>query len=86
MKLVEIVRTDDTSEDTFQAAKAFVQKIGKVGITAKDTPGFVVNRLLVPFIAQVRAWGRGEGGRASGVEGGEESHVVAINLYTATRE
>jgi 3-hydroxyacyl-CoA dehydrogenase len=55
MKLVEIVRTNDTSEDTFQAAKAFVQKIGKVGITAKDTPGFVVNRLLVPFIAQVRA-------------------------------
>ena len=63
MKLVEIVRTDDTSEDTFQAAKAFVQKIGKVGITAKDTPGFVVNRLLVPFIAQVRAW-RGGAGRA----------------------
>ena len=54
MKLVEIVRTEETSDDTYETAKAFVKKIGKVGITAKDTPGFVVNRLLVPYIAQAQ--------------------------------
>jgi 3-hydroxyacyl-CoA dehydrogenase len=55
MKLVEIVRTDHTSEETYQTAKAFVQTIKKTGITCKDTPGFVVNRLLVPYMAQAIA-------------------------------
>jgi len=55
MKLVEIVRTDHTSEETYQTAKQFVQTIKKTGITCKDTPGFVVNRLLVPYMAQAIA-------------------------------
>lgn len=50
MKLVEVVRTVTTSEETFEKAKAFGEKLGKVVVSCKDTPGFVVNRLLVPYL------------------------------------
>jgi 3-hydroxybutyryl-CoA dehydrogenase len=50
MKLVELIRTVATSEETFKTAKAFGEKLGKVIVSCKDTPGFVVNRLLVPYL------------------------------------
>jgi 3-hydroxybutyryl-CoA dehydrogenase len=50
MKLVEVIRTILTSEATFQAGWAFVQAIGKTPVAAQDTTGFVVNRLLVPYL------------------------------------
>ncbi len=50
MKLVEVVRSIDTSEETYQTAKAFAESTGKTVVTAKDTPGFVVNLLLVPYL------------------------------------
>lgn len=52
MKLVEVVRTDKTSPAVFDEAFAFCQNMGKTPIACKDTPGFVVNRLLVPYMAQ----------------------------------
>jgi 3-hydroxybutyryl-CoA dehydrogenase len=50
MKLVEVVRTIATSEDAYQTAFGFVRKIGKEPVEAKDTSGFIVNRLLVPYM------------------------------------
>jgi len=50
MLLVELIRTVDTSDTTFEAAQAFGEAIGKTVIAAGDTPGFVVNRLLVPYL------------------------------------
>ncbi len=50
MKLVEVVKTVDTSEAAFAAAKGFGEKVGKVVVSCKDSPGFVVNRLLVPYL------------------------------------
>ena len=50
MRLVEVVRTISTSEATLAEAHAFAKAIGKTAITAKDTPGFVVNLLLVPYL------------------------------------
>jgi 3-hydroxybutyryl-CoA dehydrogenase len=50
MALVEVVRTIMTSEDTIQRATDFVQRLGKQPIAARDTSGFVVNRLLVPYM------------------------------------
>jgi 3-hydroxybutyryl-CoA dehydrogenase len=50
MKLVEVVRTLETSDEAFQAACAFGEKVGKTVVKAKDTPGFVVNVLLVPYL------------------------------------
>ena len=50
MKLVEVVRTIVTSQETFDAAYAFAAKLGKTPIAAKDNSGFVVNLLLVPYI------------------------------------
>ena len=50
MKLVEVVRTIATSDETFEAARAFAKRVGKVPITARDNSGFVVNLLLVPFM------------------------------------
>ena len=50
MKLVEVVRTVVTSDEVVNQAKAFCESIGKTVVLAKDTPGFVVNRLLVPYL------------------------------------
>ena len=50
MKLVEVVRTVTTSDDTFGRAFAFGKKLGKEPIAAKDNSGFVVNLLLVPYL------------------------------------
>jgi len=50
MKLVEVVRTLETSDEVFDAACAFGAKVGKTVVRAKDTPGFVVNLLLVPYL------------------------------------
>ena len=50
MKLVEVVRTIATSEETFDRAYAFAKALGKVPIAAKDNSGFVVNLLLVPYM------------------------------------
>lgn len=52
MKLLEVVRTDQQSEETYQKLMAFGKGMGKVCITCKDTPGFVVNRLLVPYMGE----------------------------------
>lgn len=52
MKLVEVVRTDKTDAAVFEAARAFGAACGKTPIACKDTPGFVVNRLLVPYMSQ----------------------------------
>ena len=52
MKLVEVVRTDATSDEVFAEARAFGETCGKSPVACKDTPGFVVNRLLVPYMAE----------------------------------
>jgi 3-hydroxybutyryl-CoA dehydrogenase len=50
MKLVEVVRTIVTDEATVQAGWAFVKAVGKTPVAAQDTTGFIVNRLLVPYL------------------------------------
>jgi 3-hydroxyacyl-CoA dehydrogenase len=52
MRLVEVVRTDATDDEVFAAARAFGEACGKAPVACKDTPGFVVNRLLVPYMVQ----------------------------------
>ncbi len=60
MPLVEVVRTVTTSDATTAAAMRWVASIGKEAILAKDTPGFVVNLLLVPYMLDaIRALERG---------------------------
>ncbi|XP_033108301.1 hydroxyacyl-coenzyme A dehydrogenase, mitochondrial-like [Anneissia japonica] len=61
MKLVEVVRIDETSDDTFNSLVAFGQAVGKTTVSCKDTPGFIVNRLLVPYLMEaVRLMDRGD--------------------------
>jgi 3-hydroxybutyryl-CoA dehydrogenase len=50
MKLVEVIRGLATSDDTYTTVFAFAQSLGKEPITAPDRPGFIVNRLLVPYL------------------------------------
>jgi 3-hydroxybutyryl-CoA dehydrogenase len=50
LKLVEVVRTAHTSDEVFDAAFDFVQRLGKEPIACTDTPGFVVNRILIPLL------------------------------------
>ncbi len=50
MKLLEIVRTIATGQETFEAGKEFGKSVGKTIVVAKDTPGFIVNYLLMPYL------------------------------------
>jgi 3-hydroxybutyryl-CoA dehydrogenase len=50
LKLVEIVTTADTSQRTIEQSMAFCDSIDRITVRVQDTPGFIVNRLLVPFI------------------------------------
>jgi 3-hydroxybutyryl-CoA dehydrogenase len=62
MRLVEVVRTLTTSDDTFERATEFVRRIGKQPIVARDQSGFIVNRLLVPYMLDaIRALENGVG-------------------------
>jgi 3-hydroxybutyryl-CoA dehydrogenase len=62
MKLVEVIRALTTSDETYKAVFAFAQSLGKEPITAPDRPGFIVNRLLVPYLLDaIRAYENGLG-------------------------
>lgn len=50
MRLVELVRTILTSEETLNTARSFSESLGKTVVVAGDAPGFIVNRLLIPFL------------------------------------
>lgn len=50
MKLVEIIRGQETSDDTYQVIRLMVEQLGKEGIQVQDAPLFAVNRILVPMI------------------------------------
>lgn len=50
MPLVEIVQAITTSDDTIETLREFVRSLGKTGVVCKDTPGFIVNRLMVPYL------------------------------------
>ena len=52
MKLLELVKTIATSDETLSAARAFGEAVGKTVVTAVDVPGFIVNRLLTPFMLE----------------------------------
>jgi len=62
MKLVEVIRALTTSDETYQTVFGFAASLGKEPITAPDRPGFIVNRLLVPYLLDaIRAYENGFG-------------------------
>jgi 3-hydroxybutyryl-CoA dehydrogenase len=62
MKLVEVVRTIATAPEVFETAVEFGRKLGKVPVRTVDKPGFIVNRLLVPYLLDaIRAYEEGVG-------------------------
>ncbi|XP_046865030.1 hydroxyacyl-coenzyme A dehydrogenase, mitochondrial-like [Xenia sp. Carnegie-2017] len=61
MALVEVIRLPDTSDGTFEKLMEFSKNLKKTPVSCKDTPGFIVNRLLVPYLMEaVRLYERGE--------------------------
>ena len=61
MKLLEVIRLPDTSDETYATLLAFGKSIGKTTVECKDTPGFIVNRLLVPYLFEaIRMVERGD--------------------------
>ena len=50
LPLVEVIRTTHTSDAVFDAAYGFAQRIGKEPVACNDTPGFIVNRILIPLL------------------------------------
>ncbi|XP_036430848.1 hydroxyacyl-coenzyme A dehydrogenase, mitochondrial [Colossoma macropomum] len=64
MKLVEVIKATGTSQQTFDALLDFTKALGKHPVSCKDTPGFIVNRLLVPYMLEaVRLYERGHGSK-----------------------
>ncbi len=62
MKLVEVVRCVTTGDDAYDSAVAFAEGLGKLGVQTKDKAGFIVNRLLVPYMLDaMRAYEEGVG-------------------------
>ena len=62
MKLVEVIRSLTTSDQTYETVFSFAQSLGKEPITAPDKPGFIVNRLLVPYLLDaIRSFEHGLG-------------------------
>ena len=62
MKLVEVIRAVTTSEEAFRTGVEFTQRLGKLGIPTRDSAGFIVNRLLVPYMLDaIRAYEEGVG-------------------------
>ncbi len=62
MKLVEVVKTIATAPDVFETAVEFGKKLGKVPVRTSDKTGFIVNRLLVPYLLDaIRAYEEGVG-------------------------
>ena len=62
MKLVEVVRCVTTSDEAFDTGVQFTESIGKLGVQTKDKAGFIVNRLLVPYMLDaIRAYEEGVG-------------------------
>ncbi len=60
MKLVELVRALSTSQETLFTLQQFGERLGKTVVQAQDTPGFIVNRLLVPYLLDaIRCFGEG---------------------------
>jgi len=60
MKLVEIIRGTSTDDGVLEAATKFVASLGKTAVTAKDSPGFIVNRIARPFYGEaLRLLGEG---------------------------
>eukprot|EP00058_Branchiostoma_floridae_P010668 XP_002596156.1 hypothetical protein BRAFLDRAFT_66113 [Branchiostoma floridae] len=64
MKLVEVVRAPGTSQAVYECLMDFSRALGKHPVTCKDTPGFLVNRLLVPYMMEsIRLYERGDGSK-----------------------
>lgn len=76
MKLVEVIRTIQTDSDVFESAVAFGEKVGKVTVRTWDRVGFIVNRLLIPYLLDsIRAL---EGGFGS-IEDIDQSIKLGLN-------
>ena len=62
MKLVEVIRGLTTTDETYQAVFDFAKALGKEPVTVVDRPGFIVNRLLIPYLLDaMRAYEQGLG-------------------------
>ncbi|XP_070835193.1 hydroxyacyl-coenzyme A dehydrogenase, mitochondrial [Chaetodon trifascialis] len=64
MRLVEVIGTSATSQETFDSLLNFSKSLGKTPVSCKDTAGFIVNRLLVPYMMEaIRLHERGHGSK-----------------------
>jgi 3-hydroxyacyl-CoA dehydrogenase/enoyl-CoA hydratase/3-hydroxybutyryl-CoA epimerase len=55
MQLVEVVRAESTSDETVATGVAFVRRLGKLPVVVRDSPGFLVNRILMPYLVKAAA-------------------------------
>jgi 3-hydroxybutyryl-CoA dehydrogenase len=77
MKLLEIVRTILTSDETLATCRAFGESLGKTVVVAPDTPGFVVSRLLIPYLLNAI---RLVENAVTSIEGVDQSMCLGTNM------
>ena len=70
MPLVELIRSADTSDDTVESIRALSGELGKQVIVSADKPGFIVNRILMPFLAEAMRALEGGVGTAEDIDAG----------------
>ncbi len=70
MPLVELIRGASTADDTVDAVRALSAELGKQVIVSSDTPGFIVNRILMPFLAEAMRAYEGGVGSAEDIDAG----------------
>jgi 3-hydroxyacyl-CoA dehydrogenase/enoyl-CoA hydratase/3-hydroxybutyryl-CoA epimerase len=68
MQLVEVVAGEDTSSEVIEASVQMIQKIGKLPVLVKDRPGFLVNRILMPYLSEAGSL-FATGARAEDIDG-----------------
>ena len=70
MPLVEVVRTLATAPESVEALQSFIGRLGKTAILAPDAPGFVVNRLLVPYLLDAMRFAEQHGASVADIDAG----------------
>uniref|UniRef100_A0A914YJF0 3-hydroxyacyl-CoA dehydrogenase n=1 Tax=Panagrolaimus superbus TaxID=310955 RepID=A0A914YJF0_9BILA len=61
MKLVEVIKGQETSDEVYETLLEFCRKVGKSPVRCRDTHGFIVNRLLIPYLLEsIRMFERGD--------------------------
>jgi len=83
MPLIEVISGPQTSPQAVQAVAALARRLGKTAVVVKDCPGFLVNRILLPYMVEA-AWMLQEGGDVLAIDAAIRSFGMPMGPFTLT--